>query len=170
MGNWIDSVNIRLMNEADLPAIEWDGEYKRYRKVYREIYRGFLSGRSTPWIAEIGESGIIGQVFLTEKQPHSEYCPDQPYMFLSSFRVKPAYRNLGLGTLLLKTSEITTRDKNIHYIFLNCAKANQRSRSFYERNGFTTVRDDPGRWSFIDDEGNIREEVEPAWVMKKHLD
>lgn len=33
MGSWLDSrVNIRLMRESDLPLIEWDGEYTRYRK------------------------------------------------------------------------------------------------------------------------------------------
>mgnify|MGYP002409344903 FL=1 len=157
-----------VMNETDLPAIEWDGEYKRYRRVYREIYRGSLAGRSVPWVAEISNIGIIGQVFLTEKQPHEDYA-DRPYMFLSSFRVKPAYRNLGLGTLLLKVCEVTAGDRKIDIIVLNCARSNQRSRSFYEKNGFVVVRNDPGKWSYIDDEGKIREETNPAWVMRKKL-
>lgn len=167
MGSWLDSVNIRLMRESDLPLIEWDGEYTRYRKIYREIYRGLLAGRSMPWIAEVNPIGIIGQIFLTEKSPHPEYCPDQPYMFLSSFRVKPLFRNQGLGTLLLKICEITASDRKVHNIFLNCAKTNRRCKKFYERNGFSVIREDSGKWTYIDHQGHVREEIEPAWVMKK---
>ncbi len=168
MTNWLDTVNIRLMTESDLPEIEWDGEYRRYRKVYREVYRGLLAGRSFPWIAEIPSVGVIGQVFLTEKQPHQEYS-EHPYMFLSSFRVKPDYRRRGLGTLLLKICEGTAKDRDMNVIILNCARSNRRSRAFYERNGFSVLRSDPGKWSYIDDTGKIREETEPAWVMRKVL-
>lgn len=169
MGSWLDSVNIRLMRESDLPIIEWDGEYTRYRKVYREVYRGLLAGRAIPWIAEVNHIGIIGQIFLTEKNPHPDYCPDQSYMFISSFRVKPLYRNQGLGTLLLKICDITSSDRNIRSIFLNCAKTNRRCKKFYERDGFSAIREDPGKWTYIDHQGNIREENEPAWLMKKTI-
>ncbi|HOW07773.1 MAG TPA: GNAT family N-acetyltransferase [Flexilinea sp.] len=170
METWLDSVNIRLMRESDLPLIEWGDEYVRYRKIYREVYRNFLAGRAFPWIAEIEKYGVIGQVFLTEKQPDPAFDPEQPYMFLSSFRVKPDFRNRGLGTLLLKICEVTARDRNIHNVFLNCAKTNKRCKAFYERNGFTVLREDPGKWSFIDHKGAIREEVEPAWTMVKKIE
>ena len=170
MENWLDKVEIRLMKESDLPLIEWGGEYMRYRKVYREVYRNFLAGRTTPWIATTDEDGIVGQVFLTQKAAHTAFDAQNPYMFLSSFRVKPAFRNLGLGTLLLKACEIVARDKKTPSIFLNCAKSNQRSKNFYERNGFSVVREDAGKWSYIDHEGQLREEIEPVWLMRKDLD
>lgn len=170
MENWLDSVNIRLMRESDLPLIEWGEEYVRYRKIYCEVYRNFLAGRTFPWIAEVEKYGVIGQVFLTEKQPNTAFDPDRPYMFLSSFRVKPDFRNRGLGTFLLKICEITAHDRNIRHIFLNCAKNNKRCKAFYERNGFVVLREDPGRWSFINHKGAICEEVDPAWTMVKKIE
>jgi ribosomal protein S18 acetylase RimI-like enzyme len=167
MQNWLDTVEIRLMRETDLPSIEWGEEYIRYRKVYRDVYRNFLAGRSILWIAETEKDGIVGQVFLTQKNPHELFDPEHPYMLLSSFRVKPAFRNLGLGTLLLKACEIAAGDRGIQRIFLNCARSNQRSRAFYERNGYSVFRDDPGRWSYIDHLGQLREEIDPAWTMVK---
>ena len=46
---------VRLIKEADLPALEWDGEYTRYRKVYQEVYRNSLRGISLPYVAETPE-------------------------------------------------------------------------------------------------------------------
>ena len=68
--NWLDRVNIRLLREEDLPALEWDGEYTRYRKIYQEVYRNLERGISFPYVAETADDGIIGQVFLTRKDPN----------------------------------------------------------------------------------------------------
>ncbi len=169
MNEWLDQVNIRLMTAEDLPGIEWDGFYARYRNIYKEVFRNSLTGKTLSWIAETEQDGIVGQVFLTKKPPHPHFNANKPYMFLSSFRVKPNFRGRGLGTLLLKICEISTSDRGIPAIYLNCSQKNLRSRAFYERNGFKVLREDPGEWSYIDHEGLLRREVEPAWTMVKKV-
>ena len=81
--DWLDHVTIRLLREEDLPALEWDGEYIRYRKVYQEVYRNSQRGISLPYVAETPEDGIIGQVFLTRKDPNPSYSPRSRSFFLS---------------------------------------------------------------------------------------
>ena len=99
--NWLKTVNIRMLREEDLPAVEWNGEYKRYRRIYREIYRNSQKGISIPLIAETAADGIVGQVFLSQKEPNPNYGIRTRYFFLSSFRIKPQFRDHGLGSLML---------------------------------------------------------------------
>ena len=167
--NWLDTVTIRLMKEADLPALEWDGEYQRYRRIYREIYRNSQKGISIPFVAETPTEGIIGQVFLTKKDPNRNYVTQSQYFFLSSFRIKPGFRDHGLGSLMLNECEKQVRLHHLRDIYLNCDRKNNRARWFYQEHGFHVVRVDEGTWSYVNDEGFVVTEEQNAYLMKKTL-
>ena len=167
--NWLDQVTIRLIRETDLPALEWDGEYIRYRKIYQEIYRNYQKGISLPYVAETSEDGIIGQVFLTRKEPNPAYAGRSRYFFLSSFRIKPEFRDQGLGGRLLDVCFSAVRNYHLRDIFLNCASENNRARWFYEKHGFRVVRIDEGRWSYVNHEGLVVSEKQSAYLMRKML-
>ena len=167
--NWLDSVTIRLMKETDLPELEWDGEYSRYRKVYREVYHNFRRGITMPFVAETAEDGLIGQVFLTFKDPNPSYMPRSRYCFISSFRVKPQFRDKGLGSRLVDVCFREARNHHLRDIFLNCSSDNNRARWFYEKHGFRVIRLDDGNWSYVNAEGFVVTEHQSAYVMKKTL-
>ncbi len=167
--NWLDRVTIRLIREEDLPALEWDGEYTRYRKVYREVFRNFQKGISLPYVAETEEDGIIGQVFLTRKDPNPSYSPRSRYFFLSSFRIKPQFRSRGLGNRMMQICFRDVRSHRIRDIFLNCSSDNNRARRFYEKHGFRIVRLDEGNWTYINDEGLVVTEPQSAYLMRRTL-
>ena len=166
---WLDQVTIRLIREEDLPALEWDGEYSRYRKVYQEVYRNFEKGISIPYVAETEENGIIGQVFLTRKDPNPSYSPRSRYFFLSSFRIKREFRDRGLGDRFMDVCFREVRSRKLRDIFLNCSTDNNRARRFYEKHGFRVVRVDEGKWSYINPEGLVVSEHQSAYLMRKTL-
>lgn len=167
--NWINHVRIRLLREEDLPALEWDGEYKRYRRIYREIYRNSQKGLSIPLVAETTEDGIVGQVFLSQKDPNPNYGIRSRYFFLSSFRIKPQFRDQGLGSMLLAECEKQVRLHRMRDIYLNCAKDNNRARWFYQEHGFQVVRIDEGTWTYVNDEGFVVSEPQNSYLMRKTL-
>lgn len=167
--NQLDQVRIRLLREEDLPALEWNGEYQRYRKIYREIYRNSKKGISIPFVAETEADGIIGQVFLTQKDPNPAIGMRSRYLFLSSFRVKPEFRDIGLGSRLLDICEREARSRHIREICLNCSADNNRARRFYEKHGFRIIRRDEGNWNYVNDEGYVVTEHQSAFMMKKTL-
>ena len=169
MDEWLSGVTIRYMTEEDLPALEWGGEYSRYRRIYKEVFRNFLRGISLPYVAVDPRAGVIGQVFLTRKDPNPDLNIPSRYFFLSSFRVKPQYRGRGLGSRLLETCEKDVLANHLRDIYLNCAESNQRARGFYEQHGFRIVRVDSGPWSFVNDEGLLISEKQTAYLMKKGL-
>lgn len=164
-----EGVIIRLLREEDLPALEWDGEYRRYRRIYREVFRNSQKGISFPLVAETPKDGIIGQVFLTQKEPNPNFTANSRYYFLSSFRIKPQFRGMGLGSRLLRTCEDQAKLHHLRDIYLNCAVANHRARWFYLDHGFHVIRIDNSDWTFVDDEGFIRTEPQHAYLMKKTL-
>ena len=165
-----EEVNIRLLREEDLPALEWDGEYKRYRRIYREIFHNFQKGISFPLVAETARDGVIGQVFLTRKEPNLKFSAFHRYFFLSSFRVKPQFRKMGVGSRMLELCERHVKQHHLRDIFLNCDVSNHRARWFYLDHGFQVIRIDESDWSFVDDEGFVVTEHQHAYLMKKTIE
>lgn len=158
---------IRRMREDDLPLIEWGCEYLRYRRVYREIFRNSHSGRFILWVAATGSGEVVGQVFINVNPVHAYKLVPRQSMLLSSFRVKRDYRGCGIGSKLLKTCECCADEREIKFLWLNCSKSNQNALTFYRNRGFEIFRSDPGDWQYIDHNGNIRREVDPAWSLCK---
>ena len=56
-----------------------------------------------------------------------------------------------------------------HTVTLNVGQNNPDARRLYERLGYQVVASEPGRWSYVDHQGNRREVDEPAWRMEKNL-
>ncbi len=167
--DWLSRVDIRVLEERDLPALEWDGEYAHFRRMFAESFHRQQRGFSVLWVAELPGTGIIGQVFIQLICDRRELADGLYRAYLYSFRVKPAYRSAGLGAKMLEKVEADLKKRHFHSLTLNVAKINLRARQMYERHGFHTIAHEPGRWSYIDPEGNRHQVEEPAWRMEKHL-
>jgi ribosomal protein S18 acetylase RimI-like enzyme len=167
--DWLSDVVIRTLRPTDLPALEWDGEYIHFRRLYAGAYERQQQGLSVLWVAELPPNGIIGQVFIQLTADRPELADGHTRAYLYSFRVRPAYRSQGLGTAMLAVLEDDLRARGFHSLTLNVAKDNPRARALYERRGFQVVGDEPGIWSYPDHNGKWRRVVEPAWRMEKPL-
>ena len=159
-------VVIRHLREKDLRAIEWDGEYAHYRRIYARAFREARRGHQILYIAEYG-SAIIGQIFIQLNGVQSDPQP-QPYTaYLYSFRVKPQYRNMGGGSALIRMAERELSDRSYHRILIGVAKHNSLARRLYERHGYHIIGEDPGRWSYLDHKNRIQHVVEPTFILEK---
>ncbi len=166
---WLDGVIIRNIRQSDLSALEWDGEFTHFRRLYSEAYRRSTQGMSVLWLAELAHEGVLGQVFVQLSCDRPELCNGIDRAYLYAFRVKPAYRSMGLGAHILAAVEDDLLNRQFHFLTLNVAKENERGQAFYRRHGFKVVASEPGRWSYIDHEGRIQKVHEPAWRMEKSL-
>jgi hypothetical protein len=59
----IAGLQIREATEFDLSALEWDGEYVHFRRVYQEAMKEVKKGRRVIFIAE-ADTEHIGQIFV----------------------------------------------------------------------------------------------------------
>ncbi len=165
----LDDVIVRQVRKDDLPALEWEGEYKHFHNLYADTYARMLKGLTVMWVAELPTRGIIGQVFLQLICDRPELADGWQRAYLFSLRIRPEYRNLGLGTKIIQTLEEYVIEKRFSRLTLNVGKDNPDALRLYKRLGFQVVGEEPGTWSYIDDKGIWQTVREPSWRMEKLL-
>jgi ribosomal protein S18 acetylase RimI-like enzyme len=166
---WRSRLQVRQVKQHDLPALEWEGEYRHFRRLYSDIYHSACQGKAVLWVADLDLTGLVGQVFVQLDSARKELADGRLRAYIYGFRVRPLYRNLGIGGQILETVERDLEERSFRLATLNVARQNQDARRFYERYGYRVVADEPGRWSYLDDTGNRQEVHEPAWRMEKNL-
>ena len=165
----LDRISIRQMTREDLPALEWEGEFAHFRNVYKGVYQRTQIGTAVAWVAESTDAGVVGQVFLQLDCDRPELANGSNRAYLYSFRIKPPYRNIGLGSKMLEVLEHYLVARHYSRLTLNVARDNPDAIRLYKRKGFEIVAEEPGIWSYIDHLGKWRTEEEPSWRMEKRL-
>jgi ribosomal protein S18 acetylase RimI-like enzyme len=165
----MNPVFIRQADKDDLLNLEWNGEYSHFRRLYADTYMMVEQGSALIWIAEVNGSGLIGQCFVSLKRNRPELADGIVRAYIYGFRVKPEYRNEGIGSRIMQTIENDLKKRGFQQVALNVGQDNHDARRFYERLGYLVVGADPGFWSYIDDKGKRIDIHEPAWRMVKYL-
>ena len=166
---FLTAVNIRHVEEADLPALEWEGEYAHFRHLYADIFRRTQRNDAIMWLAELKDNHLIGQLFVQLSSGRPELADGYRRAYIYGFRVKPVFQNRGIGTRMMQVAETDLIQRGYRKITLNVGQDNQGARRLYERLGYIVVTTDPGVWSYIDQYGQRQVVKEPAWRMEKQL-
>lgn len=162
-------VTIRMATKADLVDMEWEGEFKHFRNVHANAYTRMQQGTSMIWVAEIPGFGLIGQVFIQLICDRPELADGWQRAYLYSFRIKPEFRNQGLGSRIVKVIEDFLAARLYSRLTLNVARDNLDAIRLYRRLGFQIVGEEAGVWSYPDDKGVWQTIKEPSWRMEKLL-
>lgn len=165
----IEGLIIRLASRKDLPALEWDGQFTHFRRLYAQAIHRAEEGEAVLWLAELATIGLIGQLFVQLESHRTELADGVTRAYIYSFRVRSDFRGDGIGTLLLQTAETDLGKRGYHNITLNVGRDNPSARRLYERFGYIVVANEPGRWSYLDHNGHRRQVHEPSWRMEKEL-
>lgn len=162
------AVLIRRATEADLPALEWDGEYRHFRRVYRAAMQDARRDLRLVLVAVV-EGEIVGQVFVQFENAHLDPGGIHPTGYLYALRIRPPFRNQGIGTGLMAHAEQDLRQRKFQRAVIAVAKENEAALRLYKRLGYRVFAEDPGNWSYIDDEGELRHIFEPSFLLDKDL-
>lgn len=169
--NWLSQVRIRHALKADLPSLEWEGEYSRYRKVYAGVFQKAMRGEAVMWVADSSSVGLIGQALVQLRTSGMlELAEGTRRAYVHSFRVREAFRRAGLGKRLMKIVEDDLRDRNFSEITLNAQRENLDALRLYRNLGYSVVRKDPGIWFYHDENDVLQEVEEPGWRLLKILE
>lgn len=161
-------VRIRHATPADLEAMEWGGEYRHFRRVYQQALREAERGNRAILLAEVGGE-VVGQLLIHFQSVWLRRFPGERAGYLHSFRVKPAFRGRGIGGDLICQAEAILRERGYQRAIISVARANDRARRLYERYGYSVFGEDPGRWTFEDEQGRLQTLHEPAYLLQKRL-
>jgi ribosomal protein S18 acetylase RimI-like enzyme len=165
----LQPVTIRIATRFDLPAMEWDGELKHFRRVFADAYERVELREAVIWIAEVPDIGLIGQLFLSLRSGRPELSDGVTRGYIYGVRVRPDYRNHGVGTQLMLAAETELNKRGFSYATLNVGRDNPKAKRLYERLGYRVIAPESGRWYYEDEDGVRREVYEPAWRMEKAL-
>ncbi len=163
------TITMRLATRQDLPALEWNGEFSHFRRLYHDIFESAGRGEALVWVVEMSSAGVIGQVFVQLRSGRLELADGVWKAYIYGFRVQPPYRRNGLGTYMLGVVEADLWRRGFRRAALNVNQDNPEARQLYERHGYRIVAPEAGRWSYIDDQGRVCNVNEPAWRMEKDL-
>jgi ribosomal protein S18 acetylase RimI-like enzyme len=166
----IEQIVIRHPTQADLLALEWNGAYTHFRRLYQDIYDSSLRGEAILWVLELPEAGVVGQLFVQLISSRRELADGLQRAYIYAFRIQPDYRGHGLGGHLLSAAEDDLRQRGFRIGVLNVARDNEAARLFYHRWGYQVVAAEPGQWSYVDNLGRRCWVDEPAWRMEKVLE
>lgn len=156
-------ITLRLANQADLPKLEWYGQYRHYRNLFRRTFREQQMGRRLMLIAD-ANNFPIGHIFI-----HLNNKDGKGRAYLYSFRVLEMFRGKGIGTRLIQEAEAIAFGRGCHWSTIAVAKDNPKAQRLYERLGYRIYAQDSGEWSYLDHEGRTRHVHEPCWILEKWL-
>ncbi len=163
-----DKVVIRSIRAEELPDLEWEGQYMKYRRVFAQTFADAQRGQRLMLVAVAGDQ-LVGQVFVQLTSSETRYADGVTRGYLYSLRVRPDWQGNGLGTRLVRAAEAALRARGFNVAVIAAGKDNPRARRLYERLGYRAFADDPGVWYFTDVNGVQQEQIEPCWVMEKQL-
>jgi GNAT superfamily N-acetyltransferase len=162
------AIQLRLATRADLPRLEWFGQYKHYRNVFRRSYREQQLGRRLMIVADCNDFPI-GHIFVQLASTETSIADGAVRAYFYSLRVMPMFRGHGIGTRLIAEAENRVRAHGFRWATIAVAKNNVRARQLYERLKYQIFRDDPGHWSYLDHRGEQCHVHEPCWILEKFL-
>jgi ribosomal protein S18 acetylase RimI-like enzyme len=165
--SWLSTIRLRYATRDDLPALEWNGEFTHFRRLYQEIYQNVSQGRALMWVVDIPENGIVGQLFVQLESHRQELADGRRRAYIYGFRIQPAYRDHRVGSRLLEKAEVDLIKRRFRWVALNVGRQNLKALRFYERHGYRIIAADPGQWSYVDHQGHHQEVCEPAWRIQK---
>jgi ribosomal protein S18 acetylase RimI-like enzyme len=164
----VQRVVVRPLREGELEALEWEGIYTKYRRIYSQTYNDVLRGQRLMLVAA-AEAVLVGQIFIQLSSSESNYADGYSRAYLYSLRVRPEWQGQGLGTRLIRAAEDALRARGFTLAVIAAGKDNPGARRLYERLGYQAFAEDPGVWYFVDPSGKRQSVEEPCWLLEKRL-
>lgn len=161
-------IEIRPVRQADLPALEWGGRSTSLRAAYLRAFEEAEAGQRV-LLAAVCQSILVGQVFVQLHSSEQQFADGATRGYIYALRVRPEWRNRGLGTRLIDAAESELIRRGFRTAVIAAGKENPDARRLYERLGYRAFAEDPGVWYFTDVNGVPQSMAEPCWVMEKPL-
>ena len=161
-------VSIRQLREDDLPKLEWHGQFKHYRNLFRRSYEGQAKGFRFMLVAVVNEFPI-GRLFIQYGQSRSRLSNGRNKGYLYSFNVMEVFRGKGIGTALIQRAEQVLYADNFKWATISVSKDNDGALRLYQRHGYQIFGDDESKWQYHDHRGRLQQVREFCWLLKKRL-
>lgn len=159
---------IRQATREDLKNLEWHGQFRHYRHLFRRSYREQQQGNRALLVAVLNNYPIA-RLFMQYRGRNHSLANGKTRGYLYSFYVMEMFRGQGIGTHLLNAAESLFKQRHYKTVTIAVAKDNTRALMLYQRCGYQVFGEDPGKWEYRDHRGRLRQVHEPCWLLEKAL-
>lgn len=159
-------IALRIATQADLPKMEWYGQYAHHRQLFQRAFREQQQGRRRILLADCNNFPI-GHIFILLKNGNGAIGEGSHHAYFYSLRVMEMFRNQGIGTRLIQEAETLVKDQGFMQATIAVAKDNRSALRLYQRLGYQIFAEDSGRWSYVDHHGQTQQVNEPCWFLEK---
>lgn len=162
------TITIRISSQEDIPRLELEGQFTKFRTLFRRAFREQQTGRRLMIVADCNNYPV-GRLFILFNSSDHSIADGINRAYLYSFFVMDPFRGKGVGTRMVRYAEAILQDRNFRYVTIAVAKDNLGALRLYERLDYIRKREDPGRWSYTDHLGKVHRMHEPCWILEKDL-
>ena len=162
------AVTIRPANREDLPKLELDGQFTKFRNLFRRAFREQQTDRRLMLVADCNDYPV-GRLFILFNSSDHTIADGQNRAYLYSFFVMTPFRGQGIGTSMVRYAENLLTERRYEYATIAVAKDNEGALQLYKRLNYVTKREDAGRWNYTDHMGRTHRMNEPCWILEKNL-
>lgn len=162
-------ITIRQMQSEDLPKLEWYGQFRHLRQVFRRSFHEQQTSERRHLLVAVLNDFPIGRLFILFRGKDSRLADGLYRGYLYSFSVMEIFRRQGVGTRLLLTAEQVLRERQYRQATIAVAKDNTDALRLYRRHQYRMFAEDEGKWCYPDHQGIIRSVHEPCWLLEKNL-
>lgn len=161
-------ITLRQMHRDDLPKLEWYGEFKHFRNLFRRSFREQALGNRYLLVADC-RGFPVGRLFVQLHSRHGGIADGHTRGYLYSFHVMEMFRGCGIGTRMIQAAEHILITRQFKKVSIAVAKENEGALRLYQRQGYRIYADDAGHWRYVDHRGVIQDVHEPCWLLEKML-
>ncbi len=161
-------VTVRQATREDVARLEWDGQFAKFRNLFRRAFKEQQTGRRLMLVADYNNYPIARLFVLFNSGDHT-IANGSTRAYLYSFYVMTPFRGLGIGSHMVRYAESALVERGCHFATIAVAKQNTGALRLYQRLNYTHVREDPGRWTYTDHLGRTHRVQEPCWILEKAL-
>ena len=162
------TLTIRQATKDDIKLLEWNGQYKHYRNLFRRSFKEQYQGRRHLLVAD-HKGYPVGRLFVQFKSKNNAMSDGAVRGYLYSFRVMDGLQGCGIGTRLIEAAESVLLARRFQVATIAVAKDNAGALQLYKRHGYEIFDQDDGKWHYYDHRGRIQYVYEPAWLLAKVL-
>ena len=159
---------VRPLRQDDLRGLEWSADNVRYRRLFLSAFNDMQAGTRVLFVATAARD-VVGRVFIQLDSTDTRYADGVTRGYLYALRVRPEWQRHGIGSRLVAAAETELRARGFRWAAIAVGKENPGALRLYQRLGYAIFSEDPGIWYYTDDQGNLRREHEPSWIMQKAL-
>lgn len=159
---------IRQAEKSDISKLEWYGQFRHFRFVFRKAYREQQAGRRIILIAAC-QGFPIGRLFIQLNSRNLLIADGIHRGYLYSFQVMEMFQRQGIGGRLIEIAEAILLQRHYRTVTIAVAKENSGALRLYERYGYEIFGEDAGEWQYHDHRRQIRQVNEPCWLLSKSI-